>query len=159
MNNLKWRPGILHYVSFDMSFCCCCCFQTVPHGVLCFFPSYNMLDKLSKRWQVGWNFSFQIATHFLFRSSQNLVLNLGVWHKYCRERQDMHQLLRETLSQQEKTQMFCNKRDRKHVRLLLQRFLTFSHLLEKCRMNAPKNVWLVVDVTLQKIHLCRQTDR
>lgn len=26
--------------------------ETVPHGVLCFFPSYNMLDKLSKRWQV-----------------------------------------------------------------------------------------------------------
>lgn len=25
--------------------------ETVPHGVLCFFPSYNMLDKLSKRWQ------------------------------------------------------------------------------------------------------------
>ena len=121
-----------------MSFCCCC-FQTVPHGVLCFFPSYNMLDKLSKRWQVGWNFSFLIATRFLFRRSQNLVANLGVWHRYCRERQDIHQLLRETLTQQEKTQMFCNKRDRKHERLLLQRFLVFSLVPEKCPMNATEN--------------------
>ena len=26
--------------------------QTVPHGVLCFLPSYSMLDKLMKRWKV-----------------------------------------------------------------------------------------------------------
>jgi hypothetical protein len=26
--------------------------QTVPYGVLCFFSSYKMLDKLAKRWQV-----------------------------------------------------------------------------------------------------------
>lgn len=27
--------------------------QTVPSGVLCFFSSYNMLNKLVQRWQVG----------------------------------------------------------------------------------------------------------
>ena len=26
--------------------------QTIPYGVLCFLPSYKMLEKLSNRWQV-----------------------------------------------------------------------------------------------------------
>ena len=26
--------------------------QTVPHGILCFLPSYKMLEKLSNRWKV-----------------------------------------------------------------------------------------------------------
>lgn len=26
--------------------------QTVPFGVLCFLPSYKVLEKLTKRWQV-----------------------------------------------------------------------------------------------------------
>lgn len=25
--------------------------QTVPHGVLCFLPSYSLLEKLATRWQ------------------------------------------------------------------------------------------------------------
>ena len=27
--------------------------QTVPNGVLCFFSSYKMLNKLTERWKVG----------------------------------------------------------------------------------------------------------
>jgi Fanconi anemia group J protein len=26
--------------------------KKVPHGVLCFMPSYNMLDKLQQRWEM-----------------------------------------------------------------------------------------------------------
>jgi Fanconi anemia group J protein len=25
--------------------------ETIPHGILCFLPSYKMLDKLSQRWK------------------------------------------------------------------------------------------------------------
>ena len=27
--------------------------QTVPHGVLCFLPSYKVMDKLGQRWEVS----------------------------------------------------------------------------------------------------------
>ena len=28
-------------------------FQTVPHGVLCFLPSYRALEKFTARWKVN----------------------------------------------------------------------------------------------------------
>ena len=32
--------------------CMCVCVQKVPKGVLCFFPSYKALEKLTGRWKV-----------------------------------------------------------------------------------------------------------
>ena len=35
--------------------------QTVPYGVLCFLPSYKMLEKLTKRWQVRYPLAIALS--------------------------------------------------------------------------------------------------
>ena len=50
----------------------CVCFQSVPHGVLCFLPSYRALEKFTDRWKVlfidlicCWTYHLQPLTYCL----------------------------------------------------------------------------------------------
>lgn len=40
--------------------------QTMPHGILCFFPSYSMMEKLTNRWQVGETIYFPLIDSYFW---------------------------------------------------------------------------------------------
>ena len=56
-------------------FLCVLTFQEVPHGVLCFVPSYTTLSKLKTRWEVSKQYPslslslFLSLSHFLITTS------------------------------------------------------------------------------------------
>ena len=75
-------------------FLCVLLFQEVPHGVLCFVPSYTTLSKPKTRWEVSKPFlplSLSFSHHYLFltltlsfthSNTHTLFLSKGVIH-YC----------------------------------------------------------------------------